>query len=212
LHPFMPFVTEEIWQKIKSSLETIHLKPDIKESIMNSEYPESLPRELEAEEDMSVILDAVMGIRTVRGELNISPSLKVNAAIKTYSRKAEKILNDNLHYIKALAKADEIKTGMDIEKPEGSATSVKGSMEIFVPLKGLLNIAAELDRLMKDMAKVKLSIASLNKKLFNDDFLEKAPKEIIEKEKAKYEEVIHMKDRITESIKMLKEAEVNDDA
>jgi valyl-tRNA synthetase len=212
LHPFMPFVTEEIWQKIKSSLETIHLKPDIKESIMNSEYPESLPREPEAEEDMSVILDAVMGIRTVRGELNISPSLKVNAAIKTYSRKAEKILKDNLHYIKALAKADEIKTGMDIEKPEGSATSVKGSMEIFVPLKGLLNIAAELDRLMKDMAKVKLSIASLNKKLFNDDFLEKAPKEIIEKEKAKYEEVIHMKDRITESIKMLKEAEVNNDA
>jgi len=85
-------------------------------------------------------------------------------------------------------------------------------MEIFVPLKGLLNIAAELDRLMKDMAKVELSIASLNKKLFNDDFLQKAPKEIIEKEKTKYEELIHMKDRITESIKMLKEAEVNDDA
>jgi len=171
-----------------------------------------LPGEPEAEEDMSVILDAVMGIRTVRGELNISPSLKVNAAIKTYSPKAEKILKDNLHYIKALARADEIKTGMDIEKPEGSATSVKGSMEIFVPLKGLLNIAAELDRLMKDMAKVELSIASLNKKLFNDDFLQKAPKEIIEKEKTKYEELIHMKDRITESIKMLKEAEVNDDA
>jgi valyl-tRNA synthetase len=212
LHPFMPYVTEEIWQKIKASLEIMHSNHDIKESIMNSEYPESLPREPEAEEDMSVILDAVMGIRTVRGELNISPSIKVNAAIKTYSRKSEKILKDNLHYIKALARADELKTGMDIEKPEGSATAVKGSMEIFVPLKGLLNIAAELDRLMKDMAKVELSIASLNKKLFNDDFLEKAPKEIIEKEKAKYEELIHMKDRITESIKMLKEAEVNDDA
>ncbi|MFZ3138602.1 MAG: valine--tRNA ligase [Thermodesulfovibrionales bacterium] len=210
LHPFMPYVTEEIWQKIKASLETIYSKPDIEDSIMNSEYPASLPREPEAEEDMSVILDAVMGIRTVRGELNISPSLKVNAAIKTYSRKSEKILKDNLHYIKALARADELKTGMDIEKPEGSATSVKGSMEIFVPLKGLLNIAAELDRLMKDMGKVKLSIASLNKKLFNDDFLQKAPKEIIEKEKAKYEELIHMKKRIMESIKMLKEAEVND--
>jgi valyl-tRNA synthetase len=212
LHPFMPYVTEEIWQKIKPSLDAIKSKPDLKESIMISEYPESLPGEPEAEEDMSVILDAVTGIRTVRGELNISPSLKVNAAIKTYSRKSEKILKDNLHYIKALAKAVEINTGMDIDKPEGSATSVKGSMEIFVPLKGLLNIAAELDRLMKDMAKVKLSIASLNKKLFNDDFLQKAPIEIIEKEKAKYEELIHMKDRITESIKMLKEAEVNNDA
>jgi valyl-tRNA synthetase len=84
-------------------------------------------------------------------------------------------------------------------------------VEIYVPLKGVLNIATELDRLKKEIGKIDTAIVSLNRKLFNDDFLQKAPQEIIEKEKAKYEEVVGMKERIKESIKMLKEAEVKDE-
>jgi valyl-tRNA synthetase len=118
------------------------------------------------------------------------------------------ILSDNLSYVKALAKTEEIKVGMDVTKPDGSATCVKSSMEIFVPLKGVLNIAAEIDRLKKEKAKVDTSLVALNRKLFNDDFLRKAPKDIIVKEKAKYEELTTMRDRITESIRLLKEAEV----
>jgi valyl-tRNA synthetase len=212
LHPFMPYVTEEIWQKINtlgSGPEGIEL--ETKESIMLSDFPKSLPRNIKDEEDMSYIIEAVMGIRTIRGELNIVPSLKLSASIKPYSRLSNKILHENVEYIKSLAKLDSIEIGPDIQKPSGSATSVKGSMEIYVPLKGVLNITAELDRLSKDKTKIEASIASLNKKLFNDDFLQKAPKEIIEKEKTKYEELIHMNERITESIKILKEAEVKDD-
>jgi valyl-tRNA synthetase len=100
---------------------------------------------------------------------------------------------------------------MNLVKPEGSAMTVKSSMEIFVSLKGVLNITSEVDRLRKEVTKNENSIASLSKKLFNDDFLKKAPKDIIEKEKKKYEELIHIKERITESIKILKEAEVKDD-
>jgi valyl-tRNA synthetase len=178
------------------------------ESIMVSDYPKSLPGNLQAEEEMSFLIDAVTGIRTVRGELNIAPSLKVNVFIKAYHRKAEKTLQDNMRYLKALAKAEEIKIGLDIAKPEGSATSVKTDMEIFIPLKAVLNIGAELDRLKKDLAKLEESITMLNKKLMNDDFLQRAPQKVVEKEKAKHEELLSMKEKIAESIHTLKDAEV----
>jgi valyl-tRNA synthetase len=159
---------------------------------------------------MSYIIEAITGIRTIRGELNISPSLKLKVSIKTFSKPAEKILKKNIHYIKDLARVDKIGMGMDIGKPECSATAVKRSMEIYVPLKGILNINAEVDRLNKDVAKVEESISFLNKKLLNEDFLQRAPAEIVEKENAKYEKFISMKERILESITMLKDAEASD--
>jgi valyl-tRNA synthetase len=81
-------------------------------------------------------------------------------------------------------------------------------MEIFIPLKAVLNIGAELDRLKKDLAKLEESITMLNKKLMNDDFLQRAPQKVVEKEKAKHEELLSMKEKIAESIHTLKDAEV----
>jgi valyl-tRNA synthetase len=209
LHPFMPFVTEEIWQKIRETgVQGIYPHPDIPESITISAYPKSLTRDYSTEEEMSFIIDTVMGIRTIRGELNISPALKLSVSVKTLSSSAETVLRENLHYLKTLARADDVAVGPEIKKPDCSATALKGSMEIYVYLKGVLNIAAEIDRLKKEKAKVDKDLVMLNSKLFNEDFLGKAPKEIIEKEKAKHEEVSRMRDKITDSINMLKEAEV----
>ncbi|KPK44404.1 MAG: valine--tRNA ligase, partial [Nitrospira bacterium SM23_35] len=209
LHPFMPFVTEEIWQKIRETgVQGIYPHPDIPESITISAYPKSLTRDYSSEEEMSFIIDTVMGIRTIRGELNISPALKLSVSVKTLSSSAETVLRENLHYLKTLARADDVAVGPEIKKPDCSATAIKGSMEIYVYLKGVLNIAAEIDRLKKEKAKVDKDLVMLNSKLFNEDFLGKAPKEIIEKEKAKHEEVSRMRDKITDSINMLKEAEV----
>jgi valyl-tRNA synthetase len=208
LHPFMPFVTEEIWQKIRESgLQGIYPDADVPSSIMVSSYPKSLVRDHQAEEEMSYITDAVTGIRTIRGELNISPALKLTVSIRTHSQLAETVLRDNIHYLKALARADEITAGPDTGKPACSATAIKGPIEIYVSLKGVLNIAAEIDRLKKEKAKIDKDMVALNRKLFNEDFLGRAPREIIEKEKGKHEELIMMRDKITDSINMLKEAE-----
>ncbi len=208
LHPFMPFVTEEIWQKIKVFWSNYKNKPKgNRESITISDFPRSLPRDYKAEEGMSFVIEAVTGARTIRGELNIPPPTKVKIFIKTFSKDAEEILIENIDYIKGLAKADKVIIGTSIEKPEHSATSVKSSMEIYIPLKGVLNIKSEVDRLRKDQKNVEESIVIINKKLLNEDFLQRAPKEIVEKEKSKYEELIKIKERIARSIKMLLDAE-----
>jgi len=209
LHPFMPFVTEEIWHKMKDFRTG---DAGARESIMISGFPGILPADHGAEKDMQFIIEAVTGIRTIRGELNVSPSLKLNASIKVRSRHAESILLENELHIKNIARIDKLEIGTDILKPEGSATSIKSYLEVFIPLKGVLNIASEVDRLKREKVKVESSIATLDKKLFNDDFLSKAPQEIIDKEKAKYQQYIDVREKITDSIKMLIEAGGEDNA
>lgn len=197
LHPFMPFVTEELWNNVFEQSE----------SIMVSQYPEDLPRYIDAEEKMHYVINAITGIRSIRGELNIPPSLEINAAIKTASREVEDILKGNLIAITKLTRCKDIHIGMDIKKHKGSAVSVMDKMEIYIPIEGLLDIKSEIDRLHKEKSKIDDSMATLNEKLQNDDFLKNAPKAVVEKEKAKYDDLVRKKAKIEENIKLLKTVE-----
>lgn len=212
LHPFMPFVTEEIWQGVKGSVSALGVSEGLMlyegRSIMLSRYPSSLSRDHQAEDEMSFIVRVVTGVRNIRGELNISPAAEVRVLVRTFSDDAERVLKGNLHFIKRLAKAREVEIGRDVEKPHLSATAVTNHFEVYVPVEGLLNIDAEIDRLIKEKTKVEESLRSLDKKLLNEDFLKRAPKEIIEKERARYRDLVLKDERLEGSIKRLKETGV----
>lgn len=205
LHPFMPFATEEIWQSIKG-----HMR-EKEESIVISRYPESLQRDYQAEEEMSHIIDVITGIRNIRGELNISPAAELKVFIKTFDDKAETVLKGSIHFIQRLAKAKEINIGRDTVKPKGSATGVRGLFEVYIPVDGLLDIDKEIERLIKEKMKVQESIMFIDRKLVNEDFLKRAPEEIVEKERVRYNELIVKGDRLEESINRLRKLEVKNE-
>lgn len=202
LHPLMPFITEELWQdlavKEKEASICISRYPTVSDGIPDSE----------AERKMKVIMDVVTGIRNIRGELNLSPGLQLTAMIRTMEG-TKAVIDENITYITKLAKAD-IETGDDIVSPEGAATSIRPSMEIYVPLKGLFDIDAEISRLSREMSKVQEAFTFIDKKLSNEGFVKKAPEAVVEENKAKHAE---LKDKITsikENIDKLKEWKKSD--
>ncbi|MEK6673467.1 MAG: valine--tRNA ligase [Nitrospirota bacterium] len=205
LHPFMPFVTEELWQTIKSYIQANE------ESIAISGYPETLPFDEKAEDEMHYIMEAIIGIRNIRGEMNISPATEVKAVIKAFDRRIEDILLKNLNYIIRLAKAGDVQVGLNLEKPKGSATSVKDMLEVYLPLHGVLDTEAEIERLLKEKKKIDESLLQAGKKLLNEDFLKRAPKDIIDKERAKYDDLILRNERLETGINKLREMEVKND-
>lgn len=197
LHPFMPFITEEIWQ---------NLPHDDKESITVSEFPKEDPgySSPQAEEEMSLVMAVVMGIRNIRGEMNISPSLELKATVRVQDDKVKEILERNLLYIERLAKGKEIKIGRDLEKPKMAATAISEGIEIYVPLEGILDIDGERSRLMKDLEKVEREIVILSKKLTNEDFLTKAPRDVVNKDRTNYNLLTEKAKKIKEGIEKLK--------
>ncbi len=202
LHPFMPFVTEEIWQSVREGL------PGAAESIVVSAYPGALPRDPASEERMSYLIDAITGVRNIRGELNISPGAQVKVLVKTFREEAGETLRENVGLFERLARAREVEIGPAVSRPGGSATCVRDSFELYVPLEGLLDIEEEVARMTKERAKIAESLRFLDKKLSSEDFLNRAPKDIVEKERAKYRELVLKDERLDAGVKRLREMRV----
>ncbi len=200
MHPFIPFVTEELWQCLPVEKKV--------ESLCMRAYPSGSAgiADKEAESKMQIIMDAVNGIRSIRGELNLSPSLELNAMIKT-SEENESILKENISYVSKMARSKVIKIDADVGEPEDAAVSVMPSMEIFVPLKGLFDVNAEIQRLNKEIKKIENSVSFIQRKLANDDFINKAPKAIVEETRDKYMELKEKIGSINDIIGKLKSIE-----
>jgi len=198
LHPFIPFVTEELWQGLPCVKKT--------ESLSVSKYPTEANGVIdkEVEEKMKLVIDAVTGIRSIRGELNLPPSLELKAIIKT-SDGTGNILKENIAYISKLAKTSSIDIGYDVSKPEDAAFAIMPAMEIFIPLKGLLNVDTEIKRLSKEITKVEESLSVVKKKLTNREFVNRAPKAVVEENRARHQEFAEKIQAIQNNIEKLKQ-------
>lgn len=195
LHPFMPFITEELWQAL----------PGTGETIVRAAWPLAQERMLDpqAEGDMAVLMDVVRSIRNVRSEKQVPPSRRIKALVFADGRPRE-VLEENRLYVESLAGLGELEIGPATgEKPEQAIFAVASGVEIYLPLEGLVDLEAERKRLEKELANSEQEIKRCEAKLSNEGFLAKAPPEVVEKERAKLQAYLEEKAKIEESLKAL---------
>jgi valyl-tRNA synthetase len=204
LHPIMPFITEEIWQALPEAVRSENQKSSC-ESIMVAAYPvvDDKMINVEIERDMQMVMDLIMAIRNIRGEMNLAPSLQISVIVKVETRELGEHLERSAGYAKTLARLKELRIGVSEAKPKSVATAVIAGAEVYVPLEGLLDLAQERDRLQKEIAKISKDIDVFSKKLSNRNFVDKAPKEVVEKDTAKLEEFRMKREKLEQSLKML---------
>ena len=198
LHPFMPFITEEIWQKL----------PQEDESIMVSAFPEYQESHTDAEVEkvMATVMEVITGVRNIRGEMNLNPGLKLNALIKTSNSEIQKALQDQSTYIRELARVEQLNIGPDMEKPELSASSVLGDMDLIIPLEGMMDFQEERNRVEKELKKIEKDLIFLDKKLSNPNFVKKAPAEVIEKDEQRKTSLSEKQAKLEIQLKTIEQA------
>lgn len=181
LHPFMPFITEEVWQKVAPQLD---IEGD---SIMLQPYPEfdADKVDTEAEAHIEWLKGVIVAIRTIRSEMDVSPAKSINVLIRGLSDEDQNRLDNYGFYLQKLAKLESIEALGAGEEPPPAATGLFGDIEILVPMAGLIDVEAERARLEKEISKLQNNLKSVSAKLGNEKFLSNAPEAVVAKEKEK---------------------------
>jgi valyl-tRNA synthetase len=201
LHPFMPFVTEELWQALHNSDE---------HSIMVSRFPDinDTQENRAAQQEMEMLMEIITSIRNIRGEMRIPPSLKLNVLISAADEQSKKSIEAGGGYILNLSNLESLSVEVNLVEPRGVLTGVVGATKIFVPLAGIVDIAAEKTRLEKELAKVSKDLEQSSRKLANRDFRAKAAPEVISKEEDKMKDFQKKYTALESALKKLKEISV----
>jgi valyl-tRNA synthetase len=181
LHPFMPFLTEELWQTFVADGT----------SIMVSEFPvvEAGCDDAHAERAMATLMEIITAVRNVRGEVGVAPSKKLTVVVYAPNEETGATVAEGSDYIRSLANLADLTIIREEREPQGAATAIVGAMRVYVLLEGAVDIAGEKARLEKEKAKLDQDLAVVSKKLANRDFLAKAAQAIIQKEESKYREL-----------------------
>lgn len=195
LHPFMPFLTEEIWQ---------HL-PHEGKSVIVAEWPQQQAglADAAAEQSMTVLMETIKAIRNMRAEVNVPPGKKTEAVLVAATAEISGTLNSNAAYIRTLAASEPTIVLAGAAKPDNAMTAVVNGVEVYLPLKGLIDVEKETARLTKEREGLERELARVDGKLSNESFVAKAPAAVIEKEQSKKKEYCDKLAAIEERIKYL---------
>ncbi len=196
LHPVMPFVTEEIFSRLPHKRDSIMVQPwpHVQKGLIDKK----------AEKDMKFLINLIVSVRNIRAEMLIPLDKKVNIIISTANKKDIKLINENQQYINVLAKVDNIDVGAaPCGRPKQSATAVVGEAEVYVLLAGVIDLDVEKARLSKKIAEIENILKGLSARLKNKEFLKKAPKDIVEKEKEKEKQMKADVEKLKQSLEEL---------
>ncbi len=200
LHPFAPFVTEEIWDKL----------PGTEGSIMRATYPR--PRQYgldqqmlsEAEKEMAFVVALITGIRNIRGEMNIAPGAKLEAVVACAQSEIRHTVTTNQDLIINLARLNSLQVRDDDHRSATSATAIVGDATLLVELKGVVDFAQEAQRLEKEIGKLAKELTGIEKKLANQGFLTKAPTEVVNEVREKQALMSEKRDKLSVTLQKVK--------
>ena len=196
LHPISPFISEEIWN---------HLKDKDDRDIIISQWPSTSSRVKSYDVDsIKDFKEIVTSIRTIRSELNIAPSKKIDIIVSVKSDSEINAINHYRHLISKLSNTDKIDLGIKIEKPSNSAIAVCRIAEIYIPLGELVDKKEEILKLNKRLSELDKLIVSIEAKLSNKQFIDKAPEKVVDGEKNKLNDFIIEREKILSNIEVLK--------
>ena len=199
-HPFMPFISEEIWQKVAP------LAGKDGATIMCAPYPvaDEARIDAEAEADIEWIKAVITAIRNIRGEMRIPPGKELEVYLHNGKDEDRRRLEDNHHFLCRLARLADLRWLDAEDSAPASATSLVGDMEILVPMAGLIDKEAELERLDKEIGKLRKEVSRGEAKLGNPGFVDKAPADVVAKEQAKLDDYRSQQARLEEQLEKIK--------
>ncbi|MCR5563579.1 MAG: valine--tRNA ligase [Desulfovibrio sp.] len=192
LHPIIPFVTAEIWAALPvaagEKATDIALEP----------YPAARPGCVRPDEAarMELIQGVIVAVRTIKAELNISPARKVHLLLQPVDAVQMALLEANRHMLETLARLETLDMQLDLEAPKASASAVVLGCQVIVPLRGTVDLAGEMTRLDKELAKLEKDIIGVNKKLQNENFVSRAPATVVEAERERAARLVDSKTKL----------------